>query len=113
MIAVQHRSEASVRGREAFSEACYLALAWTGWLVVTAACVIGLWALFFMFLGEFSFAQTMLHIDNLASRFVAAEGARQAEFQRNFWIASGTLFVLAAFFRRHSRPRNITHGKDI
>ncbi len=112
MIALDHSVRGGLRWREGFAEACYQALVWAGWLAVTAACVIGLWAMFFVFLGEFSFAQTLLHIDNFASRFVAAEPSRQAEFTHNFWIASGILFLLAGFFRRHSRPRFTTHGKE-
>lgn len=90
-----------------FADACYLALRVTGWLVVTSACVAALWMLFFVMLGDFSFGGTVLQIDNFASRYVAADDARQDRFRLVFWLASAGLFALVAFFRRHSLGRGI------
>ncbi len=98
-----------------FADACYLALRGTGWLAVTSACVAALWLLFFVMLGNFSFAGTVLQLENFASRYVAADGARQDRFRLLFWLASAGLFVLVAFFRRHSLGRvaaNIPHSKE-
>jgi hypothetical protein len=98
-----------------FADACYLALRVTGWLAVTLACVASLWLLFFVMLGDFSFAGTVLQLENFASRYVAADGARQDRFRLLFWLASTGLFVLVAFFRRHSLGRmaaNIPHSKE-
>ena len=88
-----------------FADACYLALRVTGWLAVTSACVAALWLLFFVTLGDFSFAGTVMQIENFASRYVVADGARQDRFRLLFWVASTGLFVLVAFFRRHSLGR--------
>ena len=41
--------------RLSLGDACYLALCWSGWLAVTASCVVALWVTFFVFLGEFGF----------------------------------------------------------
>ncbi|MBK6414148.1 MAG: hypothetical protein LKG22_00240 [Sphingobium sp.] len=98
-----------------FADACYLALRVTGWLAVTLACVAALWLLFFVMLGDFSFVGTVLQLENFASRYVAADGARQDRFRLMFWLASAGLFVLIAFFRRHSLGRaaaNIPHSKE-
>lgn len=98
-----------------FADGCYLALRVTGWLAVTSACVAALWLLFFVMLGDFSFAGTVLQIENFASRYVAADSARQDRFRILFWLASTGLFVLAAFFRRHSLGRvgaNIPQSKE-
>jgi hypothetical protein len=98
-----------------FADACYLALRVTGWLAVTSACVAALWLLLFVMLGNFSFAGTVLQIENVASRYVAADGARQDRFRLLFWLASAGLFVLVAFLRRHSLGRvaaNIPHSKE-
>lgn len=95
-----------------FSDACYLALRVTGWLAVTSACVAALWLLFFVMLGDFSFAGTVLQIENFASRYVVADVARQDRFRLMFWLASAALFVLVAFFRRHSLGRVATTIPD-
>jgi hypothetical protein len=47
---------------------------------VTLACVAALWLLFFVALGNFGFGGTVLQLENFASRYVAADGARQDRF---------------------------------
>ena len=81
---------------------CYVALRLAGWLAVTSACVMALWALFFAVLGQFTFSGTVLHLENFAARYVAAEPARQDRFRALFWAWSAGLFVVVGFFRRHS-----------
>jgi hypothetical protein len=68
---------------------------------VTLACVAALWLLF-VALGNFGFSATVLQLENFASRYVAADGARQDRFRLLFWLASAALFAGVAFFRRHS-----------
>lgn len=80
--------------------ACYVALCLAGWAAVTMACVMALWALFFAALGQFTFSGTVLHLENFASRYIAAEPARQDSFRALFWAWSTGLFVIAGFFRR-------------
>jgi hypothetical protein len=88
--------------RSRVADTCYLALRLTGWLAVTLGCVAALWLLFFVALGNFGFSATVLQLDNFASRYVAADGARQDRFRLFFWLASAALFAGVAFFRRHS-----------
>ena len=88
--------------RSRVADTCYLVLRLTGWLAVTLGCVAALWLLFFVALGNFGFSATVLQLDNFASRYVAADGARQDRFRLLFWLASGALFAGVGFFRRHS-----------
>ena len=44
----------------------------------------------------------MLQLDNLAARFLAADAARQAQFQTIVFTVLGGAFILIAFFRRAS-----------
>lgn len=99
--------------RLSLGDACYLALCWSGWLAVTASCVVAVWVTFFVFLGEFGFTETVVHIENFASRYVAADADRQAHFERLFWVVSVVLFAGAAFFRRHSLPSLSGNSKEI
>ena len=98
--------------RVGVADSCYAALALTGWVAVSAACVVALLVGFFVFLGEFDFGRMVLHIENFASRYVAADAVRQAEFRRLFWIAFAVLFSFVAFFRRHSFPAILVKGKE-
>lgn len=88
--------------RQGGANACYLVLRLTGWLAVTLACVAALWLLLFVALGNFSFTGTVIQLDNFASRYVAADTARQDRLRLFFWLASAVLFAALAFFRRHS-----------
>lgn len=91
-----------IQGRCRLANGCYLALRLTGWLVVTLGCAAALWLLFFAALGNFSFSGTVLQLENFASRYVAADAARQDRFRLFFWLTSAALFAVLAFFRRHS-----------
>lgn len=95
-------SSAPSRPSARLADGCYLALKLAGWLAVTLGCVAALWLLFFVALGNFSFSGTVLQLDNFASRYVAADTARQDRFRLFFWLASAALFAVLAFFRRHS-----------
>jgi len=88
--------------RSGVADTCYLALRLTGWLAVTLGCVAALWVLFFVALGNFGFSATVQQLDNFASRYVAADLARQDRFRLLFWLASAALFAGVGFFRRHS-----------
>jgi lysylphosphatidylglycerol synthetase-like protein (DUF2156 family) len=90
------------RAPSRLADGCYVALRLTGWLAVTLGCVAALWLLLFVALGNFSFSGTVLQLDNFASRYVAADAARQDSFRLFFWLASAVLFAALAFFRRHS-----------
>ena len=98
--------------RVGVADSCYAVLALTGWVAVCTACVVALVVGFFVFLGEFDFGGMVLHIDNFASRYVAADALRQSEFRRLFWICFSVLFLFVAFFRRHSFPAILVTGKE-
>ena len=93
-------------------DACYAALRLSGWLTVTAACVIGLWAAFFAALGQFTFSGTMLHLGNFAARYVAAGAERQDGFRALFWAWSAGLFVVVGFFRRRALTDLVNQIKE-
>jgi hypothetical protein len=100
-------------GRTQFSLAAALRL--TGWLAVTVLAALGLLAFIFLALGNFSVPGTMHQLDNLASRYVAADAARQAQFNGLLAAALGALAAATAFFRRASvlrilTGRETTHG---
>jgi hypothetical protein len=97
-------------GRHPF--ACYLALRLAGWLATCTGLVAALWALLFVLLGEFTFAGFVLHLDNFAARYVAAEPERRAAFETQFWIASGLLFFVVGVLRRHGLPDLASQAKE-
>ena len=93
-------------------DACYAALRLAGWLATSAAIVAALWVLFFVMLGEFTFAGAVLHLGNFAARYVAADPERRAAFEAQFWIASGVLLLVAGVLRRHALRDLIPHSKE-
>ncbi len=95
-----------------WADACYAALRLAGWLATLMAIVSALWALFFVMLGEFTFAGAVLHLDNFAARYVAADPERRATFETQFWIASAALFLVAGVLRRHALRDLIPHSKE-
>ncbi len=95
-----------------WADACYAALRLAGWLATAAAIVAALWVLFFVMLGEFTFAGAVLHLDNFAARYVAADLERRATFETQFWIASGVLFLVVGVLRRHALRELFPHSKE-
>lgn len=94
------------------ADACYVALRLAGWLATSLAIVAALWVLFFVMLGEFTFAGAALHLDNFAARYVAADLERRAAFEAQFWIASAVLFLVAGVLRRHALRDLFPHSKE-
>ncbi|QOV96388.1 hypothetical protein [Novosphingobium sp. ES2-1] len=95
-----------------WADACYAALRLAGWLATSVALVAALWVLFFVMLGEFTFAGALLHLENFAARYVAADPERRAAFEAQFWIASGVLFLVAGVLRRHALRDLFPHSKE-
>lgn len=85
-----------------WADVCYVALRLAGWIATCTAIVAALWVLFFVLLGEFTFAGAVMHLDNFASRFVAADSQRQAAFEAQFWVASGVLLLIVGVLRWHA-----------
>lgn len=105
-------------GPSRIAQACYVALRLAGWLASSAAFVAALWVLAFVLLGDFSFERFVLHLDNFAARYAAADDARRAMFEAQFWSASGVLLLVVAVLRRHglsdlvSPAKEATDGQD-
>lgn len=95
-----------------WADACYAALRLAGWLATSAAIVAAHWVLFFVMLGEFTFAGAVLQLENFAARYVAADIERRATFETQFWIASGVLFLVVGVLRRHALRDLIPHSKE-
>jgi hypothetical protein len=99
------RLQATVRGSQT-SMAVGLRL--TGWAAVTLLASLGLVTLLFVTLGGFTPSGTMAQLDNLASRYVAADAARRAQFD-GFLLTALVLFTACiAFFRRPSLLQILT-----
>lgn len=82
--------------------ACHAGLCLAGWLLVTLCCTGAAWLALFVCLGQFSFGGTVLHLDNFASRYLAADLVRQAHITDVFWRASVLIFLVIAVLRRGS-----------
>lgn len=93
---------AAVSAQSRLADLCYGLLKLSGWVVVTASCVVATYAILFLMLGEFSVAGLVAHIDNFTSHYLAADAVRQARFDTNLAAVSTALFVIIGFFRRHS-----------
>lgn len=98
------------------SDLCFACLKVIAWGMVTASCVVACFALFFLMLGDFSFARFVGHLDNFTARYLAADAARRALFEGQLGFVCFTLFALVGFFRRHSlfpliiRTEETQHG---
>nr|WP_286771379.1 hypothetical protein [Sphingomonas sp. 66-10] len=80
----------------------YFYLHMAGFLASTLLITWGLFVLFFLAIGGFSFDGMMHQLDNLASRYVAAEAARITSFRHVLIVAHMLLAAAVIFFRRHS-----------
>lgn len=74
----------------------------SGWLATNTLATLGIATLLFFVLGSFTLRGMMVHLDNLTSRFLAAEAARQGQFEAIVFGAVLVAFVLIGFFRRTS-----------
>ena len=92
----------------------YIALHTAGFVVVTLLMSWGVFVLFFLAISNFSIDMMMNQLDNLASRYIAADAARLAQFKT---ILAGVHLAITAaiiFFRRHALlPRDAKHGSTI
>lgn len=86
-------------------DTCHTGLCLAGWLLVNTCCTGAVWLALFVVLGQFTLTGTLLHLDNFASRYLAADAARQEHLHHQFWIASTVLFLGLAVLRAGSLPR--------
>ncbi|MBL4641277.1 MAG: hypothetical protein JKX86_05605 [Verrucomicrobiales bacterium] len=98
LAVAQIRNTAVDRGQDAL----VVGLRLTGWTATTLLCTLGVVTLFFFVLGSFSIGGTMLQVDNLASRYIAADAGRQAQFHAILFSTLGIALALIGFFRRSS-----------
>jgi hypothetical protein len=80
----------------------YFGLHMVGFLTTTLLMSWGVFVLFFLAIGSFSLDGMMNHLDNLTSRYLAADLTRVAQFKL---IVIGVHFGISAaivFFRRHA-----------
>lgn len=96
------RRSAAARRKQAAQDLLVIALRLSGWLATSALATLGIATLFFLVLGGFTLDGLMLQLDNLASRFVAADASRRGQFAAISFGVMLTGFVLIAFFRRAS-----------
>jgi len=80
----------------------YFYLHMAGFLASTLLITWGLFVLFFLAIGGFSFDGMMHQLDNLASRYVAADAARITSFRHVLIVAHMLLAAAVILFRRHS-----------
>lgn len=81
-------------------DAMAISLRTAGWLATNGLATLGVLALFFVLLGGFTLSGTILQIDNLTSRFLAADAVRQDQFQAIVLAVLAGVFTLIAVFRR-------------
>lgn len=75
-------------------------LRFAGWLAVNALVTLGCLMLVFLAIGSFTVGGTMLQLANLSTRYVAADAARQSEFNTILLVGCTLFFCGTAFFRR-------------
>ncbi|MEP9404304.1 hypothetical protein [Sphingomonas sp. VNH70] len=89
----------------------YLALHWSGLLASTLLMSWGVFVLFFLVIGSFSLDGAMLHLDNFASRYVAADADRLMRFKAMLATIHLVVFATILFLRRGSLiPRDPAQG---
>lgn len=85
----------------------YLTLHWSGILASTLLMSWGLFVLFFLAIGGFSLDGAMLHLDNFAGRYVAADAGRVMRFKMVLAGVHLASFAMILFLRRGAlRPRD-------
>lgn len=97
------------RARHVPRDLMLVGLRLSGWLATTTLATLGVATLFFLALGGFSLDGMMLQIDNLTSRFLAADASRRGQFEA---IVFGVLligFALISLLRRAS----LIHAFDV
>jgi len=79
----------------------YLGLHFAGFVASTLLISWGVFVLFFLVIGDFSFDGLMHQLNNIAGRYVAASPARVATFTTTFAIAHLIITIGIVVLRRH------------
>ena len=88
--------------RREWQSTLYFLLHGLGFLASTLLITWGLFVLFFLAIGGLSVDGMMHQLNNMASRYVAADAARIASFKHVLIVAHLALSAAVIFFRRHS-----------
>ena len=91
-----------VRRKVDYGYGLYFGLHFVGFMTTTLLMTWGVFVLFFLVIGGFSLDGMMNHVQNLTSRYLAADAGRIAQFKL---IVGGVHLALSAafiFFRRHA-----------
>ncbi|WP_159872089.1 hypothetical protein [Novosphingobium sp. 9U] len=97
--------------RELGGAALAVALRLSGWLTVNALVTLGCLTLLFLAIGGFSVSGAMVQLANLSTRYVAADAARQTEFNTILLVGCTLFFCGTAFFRRAPLARALEEIK--
>lgn len=80
----------------------YFGLHMAGFLATTLLMTWGIFVLFFLLIGSFSVDGMMNHLQNLTSRYLAADAGRIDQFKLILCVVQIGLAGAIIFFRRHS-----------
>jgi hypothetical protein len=80
----------------------YFGLHFAGFLATTLLMTCGVFVLFFLALGSFSLDGMMNHLQNLTSRYLAADAGRLDQFKMIVGIIHMAISGAIMFFRRHA-----------
>jgi len=95
------RPDAKAPQASRWQDGAYAALHFTGFLVSTLLISWGLFALFFLALGNFSLDGLMRQLANLSTRYVAATPERVASFKTLVVVAHFIVTTGLIILRRH------------
>ena len=92
----------------------YFGLHFAGFLATTLLMTWGVFVLFFLLIGSFSLDGMMNHLQNMTSRYLAADAGRLDQFKMIVGIVQMVISGAIMFFRRHAiLPRDaarLEHG---
>ncbi len=80
-------------------DACYIVLVTTGWLAGNLLGILGCVVAVFLVISHGDMSMFFLHIDNLASRYVAADVGRRTVFEHQMVQILAGVFVIAILVR--------------
>jgi len=80
----------------------YFGLHFAGFLATTLLMTWGVFVLFFLAIGSFSLDGMMNHLQNLTSRYLAADADRVNQFKMIVGIVHMVITGAIIFFRRHA-----------
>ena len=92
----------------------YFGLHFAGFMATTLLMPWGVFVLFFFLIGSFSLDGMMNHLQNMTSRYLAADAGRLDQFKMIVGIVQMVISGAIMFFRRHAiLPRDaarLEHG---